>query len=225
MRQTLSLLFWIYSQEKDIINGIWVKQTIIFPFFSVNLFSPQQDVMNGIWINWVILVPFFFGHFFPPGPDVMNGIWVNRVIRLFGACQDQQQIHCSWWGGEKLISSPFSTVLLCKWKACGTSHQITLASINMTAKSSHAQHICRILIFFPFERTWRRYHSSQLRVGFVLFKVLNGRKWGDWRGRWPLREPRSTFCKRNIFVASIHSQLMGDDHPQLWWLVVITFFL
>ena len=53
---------------------------------------------------------------------------------------------------------------------------------------------------------------------------MNGRKWGDWRGRWPLREPRSTFCKRNIFVASIHSQLMGDDHPQLWWLVVITFF-
>ena len=86
--------------RQDIINGIWVKQTIIFPFFSVNLFSPQQDVMNGIWINWMILVPFFFGRFFPPGPDVMNGIWVKWVIRLFGACQDQlrsgrHQIHCS----------------------------------------------------------------------------------------------------------------------------------
>lgn len=120
--------------------------------------------------------------------------------------------------GRFLLLFPTSTLY---WMACGTSHQITLASINMTAKSSHAQHICRRVIFFPFERTWRRYHSSQLRVGFVLFKVLNGRKWGDWRGRWPLREPRSTFCKRNIFVACmysihcIHPQLMGDYHPPI----------
>ena len=54
---------------------------------------------------------------------------------------------------RKVDFSSFSSLSLCTEWLVG--HHIKLPRLPRAA-----QHICRRVIFFPFERTWRRYHSS-----------------------------------------------------------------
>ena len=109
------------------------------------------------------------------------------------------------------------------WMACGTSHQITLASINMTAKSSHAQHICRRVIFFSF---WKNLEEVLfITTGDLFyFKSWMGENEGIGEGGDHWRKRDQPLAKE-IFFSPVNwcqdNIVPGDHFPFLICVVCI----